>query len=658
MVNRDQPSGETPAPASTPFAAATPVNVPPAEAPEIKTLLGIVIGVVVIAALYLGRDVLVPIMLAVLLSFLLTPLANLLRRLRLGRVPSVIVAVLVALGVIVSLGTVIGTQVANLATDVPRYVTAIQAKVERLGDSTVGRLPQVLGRLERQIEGATGRAGATPPPAANGQRERIEVEVHQPAASPLATAGTVLGPILKPIETTIIVLIVAIFFLLQREDLRDRMIRLFGSSDLHKTTVAMDDAAARLSRYFITQLALNSAYGVVTGLGLWFIGMPSAPLWGVLAGLMRFIPYVGSFLAAAPPLVLAAAVDPGWTMTLYVAAMFAVGEFMMGYLVEPMIYGHSTGLSPVSVVVAAIFWTWLWGPIGLILSTPLTLCLVVLGRHVERLEFLDVLLGDRPALTPVESFYQRMLSGDEDEALEQAEDLLKERSLSSYYDEIVVPGLQLAAADAGRGVMAADALERVRRTIGNLVVDLADYDDADPPAAVGDAEPMPLSLAEQALPTDPAPIDGNTLTLPAEWRNDGAVLCLSGRGPLDTAASAMLAQLLAKHGVGTRQTSVDAASRQRLATFDAVGVSMVCIMYLQISGSPSHLRYLMRRLRQKLPGVPILVGLWPEQDRTMTDAQVQALVGADVHVSSLKDAVAACLAAANGEDLKQLAVAA
>ncbi len=666
MVNPDQTtssqaSNPVPAPASRPFAAAAPVNVPAADVPEIKTLVGIVIGVVVIAALYLGRDVLVPIMLAVLLSFLLTPLANLLRRLRLGRVPSVIVAVLVALGVIASLGTVIGTQAASLAGDVPRYVTSIQAKVERLGDSTIGHLPQVLGRLERQIRGAAGPAAAAPPPTSDGRPKRIEVEVHEPAASALATAAAVLGPILKPIETTIIVLIVAIFFLLQREDLRDRMIRLFGSNDLHKTTVAMDDAAARLSRYFLTQLALNSAFGIVIGLGLWLIGVPSAPLWGVLAALMRFIPYVGAFLAAAVPLVLAAAVDPGWTMALMVAGLFVLGECLMGYVVEPMVYGHSTGLSPVSVVVAAIFWTWLWGPIGLILSTPLTLCLVVLGRHVERLEFLDVLLGDRPALTPVESFYQRMLAGDEDEALEQAEDLLKARSLSSYYDEIAVPGLQLAAADAGRGVMAPDALERVRNTIANLVADLADHEDVDPPSAVSEAEAMPLSLAEKAVPIEPvATIATKSVPdlLPDAWRNEGAVLCLAGRGPLDGAATSMLAQLLTAHGVGTRQASVDAASRQRLATFDASGVMIVCITYLEISGSPSHLRYLLRRVRQKMPGVPILVGLWPGEDRTMTDAQVQSLVGADVHVSTLKDAVAACLAAANGEDLNRIAVAA
>lgn len=647
--------GEAPRP------AAAPVGVPPAETPELKTLVGLVIGVVVVAALYLARDVLVPIMLAVLLSFLLTPLANGLRRLRLGHVPSALIAVLVALGVIASLGTLIGSQVAGLAGDVPQYVTSIQGKVAKLGDSTIGRLPRALDRLQMQIRGAAGPAARAPAPATirPGATRPIPVEVHERAASPLATVAAVLAPIVAPIETTVIVLVVAIFFLLQREDLRDRIIRLFGSSDLHRTTLAMDDAAARLSRYFITQLAMNSAFGAAIGLGLWLIGVPSAALWGVLAALMRFIPYVGAFLAAIPPLVLAAAVDPGWTMVIMVAVLFVIGESAMGYLVEPLVYGHSTGLSPVSVVVAAIFWTWLWGPIGLILSTPLTLCLVVLGRHVERLEFLDVLLGDRPALTPAESFYQRMLAGDPDEALDQAEELLKERSLSSYYDEIAVPGLQMAAADANRGVMGPDAGERVRGAIWALISDLGDHHaDVDPHGA--SADPLRPSLSEQALDKDPAPSldDYAANEIPASWRAEGAVLCLSGRGPLDPAASAMLAQLLGKHDFGTRLASVDAASRQRLATFDASGVMMVCITYLEISGSPSHLRYLLRRLRQKLPNVPILVGLWPEGDRTVTDAQVQALVGADAYASSLRDAVQACLAAASGEDLRALATAA
>jgi hypothetical protein len=235
-----------------------------------------------------------------------------------------------------------------------------------------------------------------------------------------------------------IVVVVAIFVLLQKEDLRDRLIRLFGATDLHKTTVAMDDAARRLSKYFLTQLAINTSFGILIGIGLYFIGLPNPLLWGILSGLLRFVPYIGAFISAALPLALAMAVDPGWSMVIWTGGLYVGGEVLVSQAIEPVLYGHSTGLSPFAVIVAAIFWSWMWGPIGLILSMPLTLSVVVLGRYVERLAFLDILLGDRPALTPIESFYQRILAGDEDEALDHAELLLKERSLSSYYDEVIL----------------------------------------------------------------------------------------------------------------------------------------------------------------------------------------------------------------------------
>ena len=198
---------------------------------------------------------------------------------------------------------------------------------------------------------------------------------------------------------------------------------------------------------------MNTSFGVIIAIGLGFIGIPSPVMWGILGALLRFVPYIGAPLSALMPLTLAAAIDPGWSLLLWTAALYAVVELTLGQAVEPLLYGHSTGLSPFAVVVAATFWTWLWGPIGLILSTPMTLCLVVLGRHVARLEFLEVLLGDRPPLTPVQSFYQRILAGDPDEAHDQAEILLKDLSLASYYDQVVLNGLRLAVVDAERGVL-------------------------------------------------------------------------------------------------------------------------------------------------------------------------------------------------------------
>ena len=331
------------------------------------------------------------------------------------------------------------------------------------------------------------QAPATPDASAKNEQKAIPVEMHEPEPTTVQLAQRILAPIVAPLLSTAIVFIVAIFILLQREDLRDRLIRLFGSSDLHRTTVAMNDAARRLSKYFLTQLGINATFGVIAGTGLYFIGVPSPVLWGVLAMLLRFVPYIGAPLAAIAPLTLAAAVDPGWSMVLWTAALYAIGETIMGQAVEPMLYAQSTGLSPFSVVVAAAFWTWLWGPVGLILSTPLTLCLVVLGRHVERLEFLDIILGDRPPLTPVESFYQRILAGDPDEARAQAELMLKDRSLSSYYDEVAMKGLQIAAADTARGVLVGRRIEAVREAIGSLIEDLEEYDDRDPSLAESDA---------------------------------------------------------------------------------------------------------------------------------------------------------------------------
>jgi predicted PurR-regulated permease PerM len=610
--------------------------------------LAVVVGVVAVAALHFGREVLIPITLAVLLSFVLAPLVDLLRRLWLGRVLAVLLAVALALGAILFVGGLIGTQLAGLARDAPSYAATIEAKLAAVRGYTVGRFTEVMDSFGRELGrvGADGAPAAAPTPAAPASEEPrpMPVEVRQPDASPLDLAERVLAPVLHPLATTGIVLVVAVFVLLQREDLRDRVIRLAGATDLHRTTTALDDAARRLSRYFLFQLCLNAAFGCLICAGLYVIGVPSPILWGIVAALMRFVPYIGAPLAAALPMALAAAVDPGWSMVLWTAALFLVTEPLMGQVVEPMAYGHSTGLSPVSVVVSAIFWGWLWGPIGLILSTPLTLCLVVLGRHVERLEFIDVLLGDRPALTPVESFYQRMLADDPDEAIDQAELLLKDRSLSSYYDEVALKGLQLAANDAARGVLPTGKLDKVKNAVRSLVADLADHDDADPPADRA-AKDLP-SLTERLLPKAPAPDEDapRPQDLPLEWRSERAVLCIAGRGPLDEAGSAMLAQLLGKHGLGAQLVPHGAVARDRVNTLDVSGVAMVCVSYLEISGNPAHLRYLLRRLRQRLPqGAPVLVGLWPAEEAVLKDRQLQKAVGADHYASSLREAVTVCL---------------
>lgn len=632
-----------------PLPARQPAKVAPAATPGLSELLTLAVAVVVVAALFLAREVLIPITLGVLLSFLVTPLVTMLNRARLGRVPSVLVALVIALGLILSIGGLIGTQMASLVDQVPRYQSTVEQKVEQLRGMTLGRLQGLAHGWGEQIS-RMGPAQALPNPAATEREEEdagpkpMQVEVHHPSPSPMDLAERFLAPVLGPLSTTAIVFIFATFILLQRQDLRDRMIRLFGSEDLHRTTVAMDDAAARLSRYFLTQMGINAAFGVIIFAGLALIGVPSPLLWGIVAMLLRFVPYIGAPLAALAPMALAAAVDPGWSTLIWTGGLFLVCEGITGQVIEPMLYGHSTGLSPLSVVLAATFWTWLWGPIGLILSTPLTLCLLVLGRHVKRLEFLDVLLGDRPALTPVESFYQRLLAGDPDEALDQAERLLKTRALSAYYDEVALKGLQLAANDAMRGVLTDVQLERIRTAIRDLVEDLDSHDDVTPP---GEADEGAVASAD--TPVDPQAAQGQApepALLPPPWGDVAPVMCVAGRGVLDEAASGMLAQLLGKHGLGASVVPSEMVSRGSISALELRGVAMVCVSYLELDGSTSHLRYMLRRIRQRLPEARILVCLWPVDGEVLRDERLRAAVGADVYAATLREAVEACVQAA------------
>ncbi|HEX8419047.1 MAG TPA: AI-2E family transporter [Sphingomonas sp.] len=601
---KDVVTGSRETPSDTPGAA----QVRPVSAPELKTLAGVAVGTLVVAALYFGQDVLIPITLAVMLSFVLSPVVNFLQRLRLWRAPAVILAVIAALGVLGLVGTLIGSQAASLTANAPQYARTIEAKVQGLQGFALARMASISkelgGRTQPTAPPVTSTARDGSPVLASGERRPLPVEIVQGSSSPFAIARAVVEPILGPLETTIIVLIVAIFVLMQKEDLRDRFIRLFGSSDLHRTTRALDDAGQRLSKYFLSQLAVNTCFGLVVALGLWLIGVPSPAMWGVMAGLLRFVPYIGAFLAAVAPAALAAAVDPGWGMTIEVVALFAVVEPLTGYVVEPLLYGHSTGLSPVSVIVSAVFWTWLWGPIGLIMSTPLTLCLVVLGRHVKSLEFFDVLLGDRPALTPVESFYQRILANNPDEALAQAEVLLTDRTLTSYYDAVVLEGLKLAVEDEARGTIDAASAERMTRSMLSVIEDLR-----------------------------------GTATVQERSSPSLRVICVAGHGAFDDAVTAMLAQLLDQRGMQTRRIANAAVSREAIATLDVADVDVIAISYLEVVGSPARLRYLVRRLKERAPTTRIVVGLWPQGEAALSDVGIQQTIGADSYVGSFADAV-------------------
>jgi predicted PurR-regulated permease PerM len=609
------------------------------------TSLGtLAVGVVVIAALYFGREVFVPVALAVLLSFALGPAVLLLRRWYINRVVAVIVVVIIAFSVILGIGALIGTQFAHLAENLPRYQTNIVEKIHSLRDTTtskgvVGRATTMLRDLGNEIAKPRQRAGSTATNraavVASGvqQQKPVPVEIRQPNSTPLQLVRDVAGPLLRPLATAGIVIVFVIFFLLQRQDLRDRFIRLAGARDLRRTTQGLDDAGHRLSRYLLTQTAINAGVGVLVGAGLWFIGVPNPALWGILTMLLRFVPYIGPIIAAAFPAMLAVAVGPGWSMMFWVVGLFLAVELVTGYVIEPWLYGQSTGLSGIAVLVAAAFWTLLWGPVGLLLSTPLTMCLVVLGRHVEHLQFLEVLLGDRPALAPEESFYQRMLADDPDEAAHQAEAFLKDQPLSGYYDEVAIKGLALAQLDVNRGALDHAHRVRIKEAIDWVIDDLSDYDDGSVPT-IEDGASEVASLPSFLSPEELAP----------GWRGT-AVLCIAGRGSLDEASAAMLAQLLEKHGIAARVVPSEAVSVANLFRLDVAGVQMACLCYLE-PGSFTNPRYLVQRLRRRLPQAKIVDGFWTLTEQEAEDRNALQATRADLVVTSLRQAVEQVLDAA------------
>jgi predicted PurR-regulated permease PerM len=384
---------------------------------------GLIIAALIVLLLSVGREILEPLVIASLLAFILSPIIRRLRQWGIWRLPSVLLTVLFALGVLSVLGTVIALQIAQLAESLPTYETNLRAKVRSLGGGalTSGPLERASGTL-KELQKEITRAA---PPASDAGQKPLVVEVRQPEPKGLESIANLVRPLLSPLAMTALVVLFLVFILLQREDIRDRFLRLAGTADLQRTTAALDDAASRLSRFFLMQTLLNSGFGLVIAAGLWLIGVPNAVLWGIFAGLMRFVPFIGGIIAAFFPVLLAAAVDPGWSMVVATAGLFLVAEPLAGHVVEPLLYGQHTGLSPVAIVVSTLFWTLLWGPIGLLLATPLTVCLVVLGRHIEALRFIEVLLGDEPALEPHERFYQRLLASDDTEAADMAERQLK-----------------------------------------------------------------------------------------------------------------------------------------------------------------------------------------------------------------------------------------
>jgi predicted PurR-regulated permease PerM len=638
------------------------------------TLQGLLIGAIVIAALYFGREVLLPLALAILLSFVLTPPLLRLRRLKVPRVLAVGIVVATAFGIIFALGWMMSREATDLAAALPTYRATLSEKIESLRQSTsesnvLKQAGDVLSQLQKQLDQPDD--GAAPAPGVGSaadtpQDKPLPVVIQEPEPTGWGLYQTIFSTLLPPLATAGIVLLFVIFILLQREDLRDRLIRLFGAADMQRATSTMTDAATRLSRYFLSQVLINAAYGALIAVVLWMIGLPSPVAWGILAMLMRFVPYVGAYIAAALPLLIAAAVDPGWTTFIMVLVLFVVGELFMGQVVEPQVFGRGTGVTPIAVIGSTVFWTWLWGPLGLLLAMPMTVCLAVLGRHVEGLEFFDVLLGDAPALTPVQSFYQRALSGDAAEATYQAELALKDQSLACYLDSVALAGLKLAENDDRRGMLDKAQADKVAATVNEMLDNLAAFE---PRRWFAKLRKKPVKLEEEdeaangvasrhAAKGDDEEEAGENGNLPViareelapGWVVDEPVLCIGGRNALDEAAADVLAEVLKKRGLGAKELGPEAISAGHITSLASTEAKLIALSYLGLGSGPAQIRYLVRRLRRILPeGTLILVCFWAEEIEAPSVKALLETTEADAYATSLTKAVDICLDAAKGK---------
>jgi predicted PurR-regulated permease PerM len=587
------------------------------------TLINLGVATLIVNGLYFGREILVPVALAVLFSFVLAPFVIRLQSWRIPRTLSVLIAVFIGFAIIFSLGGLMVSQATRLADDLPGYQQTLREKIQGLrgvaagGSGTLERASKVLKELNTELQ------NPSISPATDGLRRQpldrpIPVEVRQPDPGTLTTLVAIIQPLIQPLTTSGIVVIFVIFILLQRQDLRNRLIRLAGSSDMQRTTAALDDAGERLSRLFLNQSIINALFGLIIGIGLQIIGVPSAPLWGLIAMILRFVPYVGSPISAVFPLILAAAVGSGWQMLLMTAGLFGGLQLFAGQVVEPFVYGRSSGLSPIAIVLSASFWTWLWGPIGLVLATPLTVCLVVLGRHVDRLEFIDVLLGNRPALTPPQLVYQRMLAGDPIEASQQARTYLEDACLEDYYDTILLSGLRLADVDARLGRLDDERLDRVVATVNEVVDDLETHADRQ---IVTAAETDDRSALARLEPIEDS--EAVSIVLSDHWKVPRAVLCIPGSSKLDEAAALVLAQMLRRRGLAAAAEKADALSMSKFFALDLSESALFCVCYVD-NPSSAKIHYAVRRLRKRSGGALIMVALLGSE----TDASAVKTEGA------------------------------
>lgn len=560
----------------------------------------------VAAILYFAKTVFIPIALTALLSFLLAPLVIRLMRWGLPRSIAVIASVTFAFSIIGVIGWLVTTQTVQLIDRLPQYQDNLHAKITSLkrpqAPGFLTRANKMVNELKREIDTGAKTAGQ-PPDLTPGAAEKkpVPVEVKPPKPTAFQVVRNVFGPLLGPLGSLGIAVVLTIMVLFQREDLRDRFIKLFSGGDLNVATQAVDDAAHRVSKYLLTTLLLNAMYGIPVSIALYFIGVPNALLWGLLCMVLRFIPYLGPWIGAFFPIALSIAVDPGWSKFFLTAGMFVAIETISNNFLEPWLYGHTTGVSNVALIAAAIFWTWLWGPVGLFLSTPLTVCLMVMGKYVPGLQFLSVLLGSEPVLESHARFYQRMLAMDEEEMLNLAVEYRTQHTIEDFYDQILVPALIMAEEDRHNGTLAEMRQKFIIQGTRDLIQELAQEDNIE------------------------------------QTRDDHRMICVPARDDADELAGLMLQHLLARRGIAMEVLPVATSPADSAQRIQTEGVRTVCVSALP-PGAFIPARNVCKRLKQEHRNLRIVAAIWSPK---ATPAELAKRIGpwADRVVTRLKEAV-------------------
>ena len=603
---------------------------------------GALVGIV--AVLYFAKEVLIPLALAILFSFLLGPVVRRLERSGLWRIPSVLTVTAAFFGIFAGIGWITAHQIVELAGKLPSYQDNIQHKLQdwRGQGGAIKTAATVLANIEKKSEApaASPEDGKSAVPSllarqlsADPERPPLPVRIIEPPATAPQFLRDMFGTLLTPVGTAFVVVIFTIFMLIQREDLRDRLLHLTGPERLPITTQAVDEAGQRVSRYLLMQVTVNVTFGAGITLGLFFIGVPAPVLWGILSACLRFVPYVGVWISAAGPLAVAmGAFASSWPVA-ETLGLFVALELVTGNAVEPWLYGTSTGLSPVAIIVAATFWTWLWGSVGLLLSTPLTVCIVVLGRYVPQLEFLHTLLGDEPVLPQDARLYQRLLASDQEEISLLVDEYLAGHPVAEFYDSVLIPTLNQAQTDAQQGSLDADRQDFILQTTHTLLDELRERPSAEliPKAAVEAAAETSETRVSQATPVTTVPL-ARAEDFPLR------VLILPVKNAADELAGDMLAHLLTLGGVGSKVLSSKALVNEALDAFANCDADIVCLSLVR-PFAVMQARYLAKRLRTRYPRLKILIGLWDSKRPAVGSRRNLQTVHADWVVESLGDAI-------------------